>query len=175
MSIPWPDAEQALEMPLEQLALAVLGRLIASDERARGSFPVRSPQIITWVAEWDRATGATRSQSESAASRPDLVDALAEAWEWLRVNGLVARAAGVRLGPDTYIITRRGRDILDYLDPLDMIRAQRRLGVELHPALARTLRPLIQAGAFEQAALDALRQVEVRVRDWRARSKRSGL
>lgn len=31
--------------------------------------------------------------------------------------------------------------------------------------LARTLRPLIQAGAFEQAAFDALRQVEVRVRE----------
>ena len=37
--------------------------------------------------------------------------------------------------------------------------------MELHPALASSLAPLIRAGAFEQAAFDALRQVEVRVGD----------
>lgn len=46
-----------------------------------------------------------------------------------------------------------------------MIRARRRLGLELHPRLRSRLRPLVQAGAFEQAAFDALREVEIRVRE----------
>jgi uncharacterized protein (TIGR02391 family) len=44
------------------------------------------------------------------------------------------------------------------------VRARRRLGVELHPVLAPRLRALVEVGAFEQAALVALRAVEARVR-----------
>jgi uncharacterized protein (TIGR02391 family) len=167
MPLPWPTAEDAWNMPVEQLALRVLERLIASDQRTQGSFPLRSGTIRSWVHDWDRADGSTRSASEAAQARPQLLDALAEAWEWLRANGFLAPAVGAsnQLSPDAFIVTRRGREILDYLEPLDMIRAQRRLGVELHPKLAGPLRPLVQAGAFEQAAFDALRQVEVRVRE----------
>jgi uncharacterized protein (TIGR02391 family) len=86
-----------------------------------------------------------------------------EAWEWLRAEGFVAPAVGP--SPESIIVTRRGREILEYLEPLAMVRAQRRLGVELHRDLADRLRPLTRAGAFEQAAFDALRQVEVRVRE----------
>ena len=46
-----------------------------------------------------------------------------------------------------------------------MLRARRRLGVELRERLAGRLRSLTRAGAFEQAAFDALREVEVRVRE----------
>jgi uncharacterized protein (TIGR02391 family) len=67
--------------------------------------------------------------------------------------------------PGAFIVTRRGRELLEYLEPLSMLRAERRLGVELHPRLADRLRPLVRAGAFEQAALDALREVEVRARE----------
>lgn len=45
-----------------------------------------------------------------------------------------------------------------------MALARRRIGVDLHPALAGKLRDLISVGAFESAALNALRAVEARVR-----------
>src|SRR5690242_15028603 len=102
-------------MPVEELAMTVLERLATSDPRPQGKYTLRDGSILTWVHEWDRNDGATRSQSEAARARPSLVDALAEAWEWLRTGG---------------------REILDFLEPLEMMRAQRRLGVELHPRLA---------------------------------------
>jgi uncharacterized protein (TIGR02391 family) len=63
------------------------------------------------------------------------------------------------------LVTRRGRELLEADEPLADLRARRRLGVDLHPELGRRLTSLTRAGAFEQAAFDALRQIEVRVRE----------
>jgi hypothetical protein len=70
MSMPWPTAEEALEMPVEQLAMRLLDRLAATDQRADGTFTLRVGQIKVWVHEWDRAKGSTRSQSEAVQARP---------------------------------------------------------------------------------------------------------
>lgn len=48
-----------------------------------------------------------------------------------------------------------GRAILEEEEPLAVLRARRRLGVELHERLESRLRSLTRAGAFEQAAFDA--------------------
>jgi uncharacterized protein (TIGR02391 family) len=45
-----------------------------------------------------------------------------------------------------------------------LVAARRRLGVDLHPELAERLRDAVSVGAFEQAALLALRAIEARVR-----------
>jgi uncharacterized protein (TIGR02391 family) len=118
-----------------------------------------------WVDDWSRTTGDSRSRSEVLQANRAVANALAEAWDWLCSEGLLARAFGTRDDPEAFFVTRRGREILDHLEPLAMLRAQRRLGVELHVRLADRLRPLVRVGAFEQAALDALREVEVRVRE----------
>jgi uncharacterized protein (TIGR02391 family) len=170
---PWPDAAEAMELPLDELAMRVLARLAATDWR--GQFPVRSGQIAGWVDDWGRAAGDSRSRSEILQANRALADALAEAWDWLCSEGLLARAVLTQGNPEAFIVTRRGREILDHLEPLAMLRAQRRLGVELHPRLADRLRPLVRAGAFEQAALDALREVEVRVRELAGTRRARGL
>ena len=46
-----------------------------------------------------------------------------------------------------------------------LVAARRRLGVDLHDELADRLRDAVAVGAFEQAALLALRAIEARVRD----------
>lgn len=145
--------------------MRVLARLAASDRRRAGVATNRSPQLVTWVVEWGRQPGDQRHASEVLQANRDSADALGEAWDWLCAEGLLARAVWAQTNFDGYYVTRRGHEVLEYLEPLDMLRAQRRLGVELHPRLADRLRPLTRAGAFEQAALDALREVEVRVRD----------
>ena len=47
---------------------------------------------------------------------------------------------------------------------LDITRARRRLGLELHPTLKAQLAKLVRVGAFEQAAFTALREIDQRVR-----------
>lgn len=143
--------------------MRVLARLATTDWR--GQFPLRSGQIAGWVDDWGRAAGDTHSRAEVLQANRALADAAGEAWDWLCSESLLARAVLTQGNPEAFMVTRRGRAILDYLEPLDMLRAQRRLGVELHPRLATRLRPLVRAGAFEQAAFDALREVEVRVRE----------
>jgi uncharacterized protein (TIGR02391 family) len=163
---PWPDAAvEALELPVEELGMRVLARLVASDRRRDGVTTNRSPQLVEWVLQWGRQPGDQRHATEVLQANRDPADALGEAWDWLCAEGLLARAVKVQTSPDSYYVTRRGHDLLEYLEPLDMLRAQRRLGVELHTRLAARLRPLIRVGAFEQAAFDALREVEVRVRE----------
>jgi len=120
--------------------------------------------VVEWATSRGAATG--RSQAEIVIANNHQVEALAEAWSWLCAQGLLARAV-IHGNPaaDAYFVTRRGSALLDESDPLAVVRAARRLGVELHPHLAPRLGPLVRAGAFEQAAFDALRQVEVRVAD----------
>lgn len=66
---------------------------------------------------------------------------------------------------DTFAVTRLGREVRAKGDhAAEWMRARRRLGVDLHPELATRLQPALVVGAFEQAALVALRTVEARVR-----------
>ncbi len=168
MTQPWPTADEAIAMQPEDLAMHVLRRLHSGDWANRREWPNRAGQISTWVVEWATSRGAAtgRSQAEIVIANNHQVEALAEAWSWLCAQGLLARAV-IHGNPaaDAYFVTRRGSALLDESDPLAVVRAARRLGVELHPHLAPRLGPLVRAGAFEQAAFDALRQVEVRVGD----------
>jgi uncharacterized protein (TIGR02391 family) len=150
-------------MSLEDLAMRILARLDRTDWR--GGFPLRSGQLVRWVQEWARTAGDSRTQSDVLQANRALADKLGEAWDWLCVEGLLGRVVLTQADPEAFRVTRRGREALEYIEPLAMLRAQRRLGIELHSRLAARLRPLIHVGAFEQAAFDALREVEVRVRE----------
>jgi uncharacterized protein (TIGR02391 family) len=164
----WPTADEAVAMPVEDLAVRVLWRINSGRWGEHGTWPNRSGQIGTWVVEWATSRGAAagRSQQEILMANRAQVEALAEAWEWLRAEALLAAAVVPgNSSHDAYFVTRRGVELLETENPLAFVRAQRRLGVELHPDLASRLNPLVRAGAFEQAAFDALRQVEVRIGD----------
>jgi hypothetical protein len=57
-------------------------------------------------------------------------------------------------------MTQVGRDALQY--GLERLKAGQRLDVDLHPALAWTIRRQLLVGEFELAAFAALREVEIR-------------
>jgi uncharacterized protein (TIGR02391 family) len=170
MELAWPQsADEAMELPVEDLALRVVVRLAAT--KRWGGFHARRYQISEWVREWNGpAPGHTPSQILDL--RSEWVETLAEAWEHARGEGLLAEAGAPHYPQDAYFLTRRASDLLEEEDPIGVLRAQRRLGVELHQRFAGRLRPLTRAGAFEQAALDALREVEVRVRELAGDSRR---
>jgi uncharacterized protein (TIGR02391 family) len=173
MSAPWPDGREILELPVDSLAMHVLW-FLADQPNAR---PTRRQSFIqertSQVANTQRDRGAGAMVSESHAdlrSQPDVAWALSEAWEWLVTEGLIALdpvAIGISVQaiPDTYFVTRWGRELAAAgTEGLDISRARRRLGVDLHPDLAGPLGKLTQIGAFEQAAFTALREIEQRVR-----------
>lgn len=165
MPLPWPaTGDEAADLPVEDLALRVLTRLIAADYAQHGRRPNRLGTIATWVTHWDQS-GPGRNQDSTLQARVPWSEALGEAWDWLHQHGLIAQAVKPWSNTDAYFITRRGLEIVAEDDPLSVLRAQRRLGVELHDRLMRRVGALTRVGAFEQAAFDALREVEVRVRD----------
>jgi uncharacterized protein (TIGR02391 family) len=103
---------------------------------------------------------------EAMRAEPAIARALSEAWEWLAGEELVAVdavaiAVSEQAGSDPYFVTRWGVEVAaEGTKGLDLVRARRRLGLELHPRLVPLLRRLIRVGAFEQAAFTALREVE---------------
>lgn len=152
-------------MPVEELGLRVLERLADADHIRRGQLPNRSGTIQAWVVEWHNASGSPGpSSSEVMHMRSSWTQALGEAWDWLIAEGLLAQSVPPFPVTDAYFITRRAVSVLEEADPLAVLRARRRLGLDLHDSLATRLASLTRAGAFEQAAFDALRAVEVRVR-----------
>ena len=97
------------------------------------------------------------------SDEPTFLQAVVEAWDWLAVNRLVARIPGDP-GERGYV-TRRGHRVLSAPDPLALLKAEERLGLELHPRIERRVRRQFLLGEHELAALAALREVEIRVRD----------
>lgn len=90
----------------------------------------------------------------------ELLQALAEAWQWLASKCLIA--INHLDGGDAAFITKSGREAL--VLGLDRMRAAERLDVHLHPAIATTIRRQFLLGEYELAAFAAMREVEVAVR-----------
>lgn len=86
---------------------------------------------------------------------------LTEAWAWLEANVLIGRHS-TQTSSDARQITETGRHALQ--NGLGRLRAGQRLGVDMHPLIAGTVRTQFLIGQFELAAFAVLREVEIRVR-----------
>lgn len=93
----------------------------------------------------------------------EVLRALGEGFDWLRVHGLLAPDLEQANTKFCYI-TRRGRAVLDAPDGLALLRAEERLDVSLHPSIANRVRAQFLMGEYELAAFAAMREVEIRVR-----------
>jgi uncharacterized protein (TIGR02391 family) len=174
MPAPWPAAEEILDLAVDTLGMHVLWHLAdeGADRKSRGRqdfIVARVMQVHQSRRDPQRGMSATHS-SEAVRAEPQIARALSEAWEWLVAEQLiavdaVAIALSEQAGTDPYFVTRWGMEVAaEGSKGLDLTRAKRRLGLELHSDLAEPLRKLIQVGAFEQAAFTALREIEQRVR-----------
>lgn len=89
--------------------------------------------------------------------------ALAEAWNWLEREGLLA------CWPDSHAahlfsITRRGRRIRTHADAEAYKRANLLREESLHPILAQKVTSLFLRGDYDTAVFQAFKEIEVRVR-----------
>jgi uncharacterized protein (TIGR02391 family) len=136
------DPETIIDLPIETLALAVLQNFSESGAWNRGN----------WMLAARRALG----------KGPHL-HALAEAWAWLEARTLVAPNFD-QGGGGAIRVTRSGRRAVEQ-SSLAEVQAAERLGLDLHPRLAGTVRPIFLMGDHETAAFKAMKEVEVRVRE----------
>lgn len=174
MPAPWPDGTEIIDLPVDELGMRILWFLVdqggGRKSRGRQDF-IEEKTMAVHKARQQSERGMTAMYSyEALRAEPDVARALSEAWEWLVAEELIAVdavARGITEPPplDPYFVTRWGAEVAAEGDKgLDITRARRRLGLELHPGLKRQLAKLVRVGAFEQAAFTALREIEQRVR-----------
>ncbi|MFC1716560.1 TIGR02391 family protein [Candidatus Poribacteria bacterium] len=145
----FPPIETALELEPEELAPFVLQHLNTGIRINRHNYTSgNSPEFIEYAGE----------QKEEFPKR------LMEAWIWLeREMFLVPRPASV--GTDAFIITRRGRKVLEEQD-FEFYKKGSLLPSEgLDPILVRKVKPLFIRGDYDTAVFQAFKEVEIRVRD----------
>ncbi|MGD9855844.1 MAG: TIGR02391 family protein [Planctomycetaceae bacterium] len=150
-------AQEIIALPTELLA----GFLLEHLEAIRTADPRNSERMldlhdtVAWIVEQYAKTGFGRTT--------DLRRVIAEAWNWLMVEGLVAldpESSGGHL----FFITRRGMQCRTH-DGVEEYRKRRLLSPELlHNAIRDCSLGDYLAGDFESAILKAFRKVEIEMR-----------
>jgi uncharacterized protein (TIGR02391 family) len=151
--VPGPDDAAAL--PLDQLALRLLAQ-ISKDERS-GQFGIPQERVYINSSVW---LIPDREERES------FFRLLQEAWDWLLSHGLIASGEPSQPhGTGFTFVTRRGNSVVDDPRGLARVQAEIRLEVDLHPRIRDRIRSQFLLGEYGLAALAALREVEIRVRE----------
>lgn len=172
MPRPWPSEQQALAMPVDELALHVLWRLVFTPQH---SSPLGSPtNFIAATPPTGGSSGSTMAAgtpggytlgvgSGSVSLKGPYARAIFEAWDWLIADGLLARDH--EQSCPWYFVTRRGEEVARSPDGPERLGAERRLAIDLHPRLERRVRRQFVIGEYELAAFAAMREVEICVRE----------
>lgn len=160
--------EEIKQAPADSLALALLARLPKDQAFRRHTEIIH---VLRDAAPPDPGSGMISYDSDVLHAHAGAAKALAEAWQRLVVDGLIVdwpaydpRHETVSRG-DVFQISRWGQQVCRRGDQAGaLVKARRRLGVDLHPQLAVRLRDALAVGAFETAVMTALKAVEARVR-----------
>jgi uncharacterized protein (TIGR02391 family) len=160
MPAPFPSNEDALSMPVDRLAMHVLWYLADTRKYDRRSAFILERLRADFVSTPGQMTVHRQvgSDLQNPAAR-----AWAEAWEWLIIRGLVSE--DLERNSDYWIISRLGQRIARESEPLRHLRSAALLETDLHTRIATTARSLFLQGLYELAAFDAMKQVEIRVRE----------
>jgi uncharacterized protein (TIGR02391 family) len=129
------------DLPLDQLALLALEHVDETDEWNSHNF-----------------LQAAKSQGRDGPA----LRALSEAMNWLIGRGMIARDTPGQSSAQSIFVTRLGKRVL--IEGMGPTIAGERLAVETHPRLAKA-RSEFFSGDYEIAALAAMREVEIRVRE----------
>lgn len=152
-----PPSEQIPLLPLEVLGLSLLRLMDRMSAR-----PVHRFGLI--------GRNGTVPSLGGDYGRPDVLDAINEAWDWLFSNGLTVNAGPPWEIPQGQtleghrVISRKGRELLKLEDPMGSIRAERLLATPLHPRIEAKARIQFAIGAYGSAVHEAFKELEIRVR-----------
>jgi uncharacterized protein (TIGR02391 family) len=142
------EVDNALGWPVDRVALHLLRGFKRGGEQHLHNF-------------LNAAKVAYQENAVVGDQQKAILQALAEAYDWLIHRGLLSGIPGKE---SWLFITRKGKEVLDSPDGLALVRAEARLDIDLHPSIATRVRSQFLLGEYELAAFAALRQVEIRVR-----------
>lgn len=164
--LPWPHPDDGVQLPVEDLAMRMLTRLVANDHLHGRDRITRDDEQRYWGANRQHTAGETPPQ----VSHRDWQQALSIAVDWLYINGLIARDSN-QSSDNWFVLTELGRRTAEAPDGRRFFDAYRSLTIELHPAIQAQVRRLFLMGEIEPAVVAALRQVEIEVRKAAGASK----
>ncbi|MGR0113231.1 TIGR02391 family protein [Ralstonia pseudosolanacearum] len=152
-----PDVNVLLALEPEELAGKMLLLL-----RARGEHEMFN--VGTLRSElWSQAYSGRPQYPENRHHEVDL--AVAEALAWLEAQALIVAAEGVNGQNGFRHLSRRARRFENEAAFTDYRTAQLLPKDLLHPKIATTVWLSFMRGAYETAAFEAMREVEIAVRD----------
>lgn len=140
------NPQEALDLPVDELALHVLADLLNQETRSESNYTLGY-----------RIDPTSRYTQDQAALR-----AIAEALGWLRAHGMIARSPADTMQAAIFV-TRRGRELVKTRN-LNAVRAVERLQENVHPLIERKARRQFLLGEYENAIFVSMKAVEVRVR-----------
>ena len=151
------DSDAALGLSIDRLALHLLHDIHAHCQTEPNWQPHRYSFLNSAYAAYSNAA-LTRDQVTA------VTQALAEAYDWLLLHGLLAVAP--RDNQQGWLfITRKGEAILAAPNGVQLVQAEARIDLDLHPRIAARIRSQFLLGEYELAAFAAMREVEIRVRE----------
>ena len=161
-----PDVDDVLLLEPEELG-AKLVFLMRKRTENRGD-PFNNGGLLSYanlVSEpFSRhPLGNHRQYSEAARSMFEL--AFAEAWSWLEAQGLLVQAPGMNGANGFRVLSRRARKFEDERDVAKFASARLLSKDALNPKIATTVWSAFMRGEYDVAVLQAMKAVEVAVRD----------
>lgn len=147
---------EAISLPVDELALRLLRDRFRPGHPGGGT----SRHNLLLESQW-------QADPMSSAPPAEFMFAVAEAFDWLAAQGLIAQSPS-NLGGfsgESFFRTRLGEATLEAHQPLEHIRAVQQLVVGLHPRIEARVRRQFLLGEHETAVFVSLREVEIRVRE----------
>jgi uncharacterized protein (TIGR02391 family) len=99
-----------------------------------------------------------------ASKHEEIREAIREAWFWLIGNALLLPSPQYH-GGDVVVLSRRGRRLAKEADPRRALSARRLPKEALHPKIREDVWQLFHRGKYDTAVLEAMKAVEVAVRE----------
>lgn len=154
-----PDANQLLEMPVEDVAGVLLR--IGKDINQSAGFTYEG------VTEVTLGTGmaATRDSGYPPHLKPRIDEHLGRAWNWLERNSFIEPAPGMNGRIGWRVLTEHGRAVADGKD-LTKLRAALSFPKDLiHPTICDKVWTALARNDLDDAVFAAFKAVEVAVRE----------
>jgi uncharacterized protein (TIGR02391 family) len=151
-----PNADAVLALEPEELGLRIL-QVLGQWSTHRGHI-----ELGTFI---NLALGNPQTGPYPVDQRDALEQAIREAWAWLEGAALLLTAPGY-IGVTTIrLLSRRAQRLAQEPNPLRAFSARRLAKDVLHPAIREDVWALYHRGKFDTAVFEAMKAVEVAVRD----------
>lgn len=155
-----PDADVLLALSLEELGEQILAFLQERDRR--GELNGAGITLTGALSGFDTELG---QQPHYGHQQGQVKEAFREAWAWLEIQVLLMPSEGMNGTNGWRVLSRRGRD-LNTVDRIAAYRAAQSLPrAQIHPSIADAVWLSFVRGEYEVAAFQALRQVEIAIRE----------